>query len=255
MSAPCATLRHVIQTLDGETHLHFDGPMIAGGLGYSVEELLASPAPATFHTGVDWIDQLTGGIEPGSVWTVMGPTGVGVTTFVTRLAAASARSSEVILANGHLPSRHLAALVQKAAQRDGGTTPSTPRVASWLPLPDVGDDSWDSACEHADVVVLDTWDEMWRPDRWRMSREERIADVRWLREVARSVHTAVVLTARRPRVAGPGPGTTPRHWAEEAFDDVADVSIELGWGAGSAWRLATLRSRSGGSRRDRLPFH
>ena len=234
--------------------IHFDGPMIAGGLGYSVEELLASPAPTTFHTEVDWIDQLTGGIAPGSVWTVMGPTGVGVTAFVTRLAVTAARSSEVILANGHLPSRHLAALVQKAAQRDGGTTPSTPRVASWLPVPDIGDDSWDGACEHADVVVLDTWDEMWRPDRWRMSREECIADVRWLREVARSVHTAVVLTARRPRVAEPGEGTIPRHWAEEAFDDVADVSIELDWEAGSAWRLATLRSRSGGSRRDRIPF-
>src|SRR5665647_3294771 len=52
--------------------LHFDGPMVAGGLGYSVDELLATPAPATFHTGFDWIDQLTGGIAPGSVWTVMG---------------------------------------------------------------------------------------------------------------------------------------------------------------------------------------
>jgi len=234
---------------------HSDGPMIAGGLGHSVEELLASPAPTTFSTGVDWIDQLTGGIEPGSVWTVMGPAGVGVTTFVTRLAAAAARSSEVILANGHVPSRHLAALVQKAAQGDGGTTPSTPRIASWLPVPNIGDDFWDSDCERADVVVMDTWDEMWRPYRWQMSREERVADVRWLREVARNAHTAVVITGRLPRFAEPGASDTPRHWAEEAFDDVADVSIELGWGAGSAWRLATLRSRSGGSRRDRLPFH
>jgi len=105
------------------------------------------------------------------------------------------------------------------------------------------------------VVVLDTWDEMWRPDRWRMSREERIADVRWLREVARGCGTAVVLTARRPRVAEPREGTIPRHWAEEAFDHVADVNIELDWEAGSAWRLAAVRSRSGGSRRGRIPFH
>ena len=235
-------------------HLHFDGPMVAGGLGYSVEKLLASPAPATFHTGFDWLDQLTGGIAPGSVWTVMGPTGVGVTAFVTRLAAAAARSSEVILANGHVPSRHLAALVQKAAQGDGGTTPSTPRIASWLPVPDIGDDSWDGACEHADVVVLDTWDEMWRPDRWRMSREERIADIRWLREVARGCGTAVVLTARLPH-RGPGAaGPAPTHWAAEAFDDVADVTIELEWQAGTPWRAATVRVRGGGSRRDRIPF-
>jgi len=241
-----------------QTGLHFDGPMVAGGLGYNVEELVDSPAPATFSTGVDWIDELTGGIAPGSVWTVMGPTGVGVTAFVGRLAVASAQSGEVLLANGHLPSRDLArhtAEQRLVGERAVDRALRRPKVASWLPVPDPGDDSWDGGCEHADVVVLDTWDEMWRPDRWRMSREERIADVRWFREVARSVHTAVVLTARRPRVAGPGPGTTPRHWAEEAFDDVADVGIELEWETGSPWRLATVRSRSGGSRRDRIPFH
>ncbi|HEY5437169.1 MAG TPA: hypothetical protein VIK13_18215, partial [Candidatus Limnocylindrales bacterium] len=174
------------------TDLHFDGPMIAGGLGYSVEELLASPAPTTFHTGVDWIDEFAGGIAPGSVWTVMGPAGVGVTTFVARLAAAAARSGAVILANGHVPSRQLAELVQKESLRDGGTTPSTPRIASWLPVPNIGDGFWDSDCERADVVVMDTWDEMWRADRWGMSREQRIADIRWLREVARNAGTALV---------------------------------------------------------------
>jgi len=234
--------------------IHFDGLMVAGGLGYSVDELLAVPAPATCSAGVEWIDQLTGGVAPGTVWTVTGPTGVGVTTFAVRLAVASAQTGVVLLANGHVGSRALARQAAEVARRDLGNMPDGLRLASWLPVPDPGDDSWDGACEHADVVVLDTWDEMWRPDRWRMSREERIADVRWLREVARSAHTAVVLTARRPRVAGPGPGTTPRHWAEEAFDDVADVSIELDWEAGSAWRLATVRSRSGGSRRDRIPF-
>src|SRR5690606_16641917 len=99
--APRGRLRHV-------TGLHFDGPMVAGGLGYPVDEVLSSPRPATFSSGVEWIDQLTGGIEPGSVWTVSGPAGVGVTAFVRRLAVAAAQSGSVILANGHVPTRHLA---------------------------------------------------------------------------------------------------------------------------------------------------
>lgn len=236
-------------------HLHFDGPMVAGGLGYTVEDLLAAPEPTALISGVEWIDQLTGGIAPGAVWTISGPTGVGVTTFAVRLAVASARSGVVLLANGHVGSRALARQVTDVTAHSEGAPRYGLRLASWLPVPDVGDDAWDGACESADLVVLDTWDEMWRPDRWRMSREERIADVRWLREVARSAHTAVVLTARRPRVAGPGPGITPRHWAEEAFDDVADVGIELEWETGSPWRLTTVRSRGGGARRDRLPLH
>ena len=230
--------------------------MVAGGLGYNVEELVDSPAPATFSTGVDWIDELTGGIAPGSVWTVMGPTGVGVTAFVGRLAVASAQSGEVLLANGHLPSRDLArhtAEQRLVGERAVDRALRRPKVASWLPVPDPGDDSWDGDCEHADVVVLDTWDEMWRPDRWRLSREARIADIRWLREVARGCGTAVVLTARLPH-RSPGAEPASTHWAAEAFDDIADVAIEVDWETDTPWRVATVRVRGGGSRRDRIPF-
>jgi hypothetical protein len=141
---------------------YFDGPMIAGGLGHSVEELLASPAPTTFHTGVDWIDEFTGGIAPGSVWTVTGEPGAGVTAFVTRLAVASARSGAVILANGYMASRDLArsVLAQETAFGGADGPESAPRIASWFPLPRPGDGFWDSDCERADVVVMDTWDEM-----------------------------------------------------------------------------------------------
>ena len=180
------------------------------------------------------------------MWAAAGGPGVGVTAFVTRLAVASARSGAVILANGHVPSRQLAELVQKESLRDGGTTPSTPRIASWLPVPNIGDGFWDSDCERADVVVMDTWDEMWRADRWGMSREQRTADIRWLREVARNAGTALVLTSRRPRHAGRGAGAGPIHWADEAFDDVADVAIELGLDEGSPGCSATVRARGRG---------
>jgi len=233
-------------------HLHFDGPMVAGGLGYPVDELLAAPAPPAFGTGVEWIDQLTGGIAPGAVWTVAGPTGVGVTTFAVRLAVASAHSGVVLVANGHVGSRALARQAAGVARCGQGGMPDGLRLASWLPVPDVGDDSWDGASESAAVVVLDTWDEMWRPARWQMSREERIADIRWLREVARGCGTAVVLTARLPnRAAGARPA--PAHWAAEAFKDAADVAVELDWEAGAPWRVATVRARGGTARRDRIP--
>ena len=85
-----------------------------------------------------------------------------------------------------------------------------------------------------------------RADRWRMSREPRIADIRWLREVARNAGTALVLTSRRARQAGRDAGTGPIHWADEAFDDVADVAIELAVDEGSPGRSATVRARGRG---------
>jgi hypothetical protein len=230
--------------------LHFDGPMVAGGLDYSAEEILASPKPATFSTGVEWIDQLTGGIGPGEVWTVMGPAGVGVTTFLRHLSLSAARTGSVVFANSHVPTRRLAqSIVDQRPPGEENPSPTAPQIASWLPLPALGADDWDGACRSADVVILDTWDELWRPHDWARSREERIADARWLREVARSAHTAVVLTARLPRSRQIEP-----HWSEDVVDDVADVTIELKQEPDSPWRLATVRRRGGGSRRDRIPI-
>ena len=96
--------------------------------------------------------------------------------------------------------------------------------------------------------MLDTWDDMWRADRWGMSREQRIADIRWLREVARNAGTALVLTSRRARQAGRDAGAGPVHWTREAFDDVAGVSIELALSGGSPGLSAAVRARGRGDR-------
>jgi hypothetical protein len=239
------------------TSLHFDGPMVAGGLSYRVDELLAAPGPPGLPTGVEWIDRVTGGLAPGSLWTVLGVTGVGVTTFATRLATAAAATGTVILANGHVPTRSLARQAQQAAGRLGQTEvqppSSLPRLASWLPLPNLGEDSWDGDCERADVVVLDTWDEMWRPEHWGHTREQRLASLRWLREVVRTNGTALLLTGRLPHGSSGAPHPDV-HWAVEPFDDVADVGVWLDWSDdGSPWREATVRVRGGGSARKRLP--
>ena len=128
-----------------------------------------------------------------------------------------------------------------------------PRLASWMPLPSLGNDSWDGDCERADLVVLDTWDEMWRPEHWGHTREQRLAGVRWLREVTRSSGTALVLTGRLPY----GSSGAPRpdmHWAVEPFDDVADVNVWLDCSEdGSPSRMGTVRVRGGGAARNRLP--
>ena len=232
--------------------------MVAGGLAYDVGELLAARQPSALSTGVAWVDEVTGGLTPGSVWTVLGATGVGVTTFATRLATAAAVTGTAILANGHVPSRSLARQAQQAASRLGPTEPqgpsSVPRLASWLPLPNLGDISWDGDCERADLVVLDTWDEMWRPAHWGHTREQRVASVRWLREVARTNGTALVLTGRLPH----GSSGAPRpdmHWTVEPVDDVADVNVWLDWSDdGSPSCVATVRVRGGGSARNRLPI-
>jgi len=233
--------------------LHFDGPMVAGGLAYAVDEILTVPAPVTHSTGLEWLDQLTGGIEPGAVWAVVGPAGVGVTPLVVRLAVAASSSGEVLLANGHVGSRRLAGVVREAARRHGPAGGPTPMVASWLPTPTIGADRWDGGCERADVVVLDTWDEMWRPTTEPITDAQRVADARWLRERARAHGTALVLTARLPRWTSPASPGASAHPACDALVDTADVLLELDDSDDNGRRRLTARVRGGHANRGELP--
>lgn len=207
--------------------LHFDGPMVAGGSGYDRQEILTHAASRHLPTGTGPLDDAVGGIQPGEVWTISGTAGIGVSRIVERFAITAAHVGTVLLANGHLGSRAIAGRLAEIRPPTVGNL----RIASWLPLPWLGDERWDGACETADLVVLDTWDEMWRPTHWGRSIEERIADARWLRELARRHGTALLLTAR---LAAPGAVSGDAHIAQdsrgrhaEVFDDVADVSLEV----------------------------
>lgn len=225
--------------------LHFDGPIVAGGGVYEPAEILAQVDSQRLPTGIEPLDDAVGGIAPGEVWTICGPAGIGVSSLVERCAAAAAQVGTVLLANGHLGSRALAEHVIRGPLQ---ARPGSLRIASWLPLPWLGDERWDGACEKADLVILDTWDEMWRPPHWGRSVEERIADARWLRELARRSGTALLLTARLALqdavTDGARTGGDPRGRYTEVFDDIADVAVELA--AGDTRRSVTVRARRRG---------
>ena len=193
---------------------HFDGPSIAGGSAWGLDAVLRAPRTAPLSTSIGPVDEVAGGMLPGEIWTVSGEAGRGVTSLITVLTCGIATAADVVIANGHVPTRTLA---ERLAERAGGDSVRI-SVTSWLRVPWLGDEEW--SLGHADVVLLDTWDEMWRPPHWERSPEQRIADARWLRELARRAGTAVVLTQRRPL-------GVPRTPIDAVFDDVADVRLEV----------------------------
>lgn len=221
--------------------VHFDGTMVAGGLGYGVDEILASPAPAAMSTGVDAIDEITGGIQPGALWAIDGPAGIGVSDLALTLALGAARTEPVILANGHVASRSLAVRIRKAAT---GSTDGL-KIASWLPLPIAGRESLSTECQRAGLVVLDTLDEMWRPPGVTLDADAALAGTRLLREAARTVGTAVLVTARLPAYDEGQPRY--RTWLSDVLDDVADVRISLSLNLASGLVTSRIRTRSDGA--------
>lgn len=218
--------------------LHRNGQMIAGGSGYSLAELaLLNPLPL-HPCGFPSLDELTGGgLAPGAVWTVAGPTGVGVTSLVSATAVAAGRSARVALANDHLATHLLRDRLQSASGKVA--------IASWVPLPDYrsAELSWFGA--NYDLLIIDCLDEMLRPAAWPKSASA-ISHGRWLRELARRSNTALVLTGRAERPRSSGRGAFERswhsHWSRPVFDDIADVQIQLWPDRNSNTRfLATAR--------------
>jgi hypothetical protein len=221
------------------------GGVVPGGLAYAIGELDAV-SPAATSTGLEQLDAATGGgLLPGAVWTVIGPSRVGVTEFAVRIACAASCSGTVILANGHVATHLIVKRTTEEAAITGSLAEVTSRVsiASWLPLPRTSSDgtySWDSACAAADVVVMDTLDEMLRPAAW-PTADELVLALRGLRESARHHGTAVLLTARTGQEEGDAPVAT--EWsvrqARRAFEDVGDVQIRLGAGPPGFLALGT----------------
>lgn len=76
---------------------------MSGGSSYTSTEVhvIAESAAAAILTGVAELDQTTGGLLPGSVWSIVGPRGSGVTTLALRFGRATAPMS-VLDACAHL---------------------------------------------------------------------------------------------------------------------------------------------------------
>ena len=227
--------------------LHFDGPMIAGGSAYGLAEVQDAAPSAQMATGIAVIDEVTGGIEAGAVWAVSGTPGTGVTSLVNAIAAHVALDADVVVCNGHVPTRALAADLagRVGRERPGADRGAGPTVASWYRLslepPDDG-----MAFDAKDLLVVDTWDETWHAAPWPASRAELVRRLRWLRYLARDHNTAILLTARMPR----GPSDDALGWMRDAFDDVADVRVGLRLTDGDV--EAHVRSRRGRSGRGTL---
>ena len=178
--------------------LHFDGPMIAGGSAYGLAEVQDAAPSAQMATGIAVIDEVTGGIEAGAVWAVSGTPGTGVTSLVNAIAAHVALDADVVVCNGHVPTRALAAdLAERVRRERPGADRAGPRVASWFRLSQEPPDD-EMAFDAKDLLVVDTWDETWHAAPWPASRAELVRRLRRLRCLARDHNTAILLTARTP---------------------------------------------------------
>lgn len=230
--------------------MHFDGPMIAGGHPYELDALLNAEAPSMLLTGIVALDDFTGGIERGSLWAISGLAGIGVSGLALALAANAASDGDVIVCNGHIPSRVLARRLATLAGKERRL-----RVASWFSLlPEPPDGLGDGTLEQADLVVVDTWDETWHAATWPGTRAELSRRLRWLRHLARDNGTAIVLTSRMPQARS----DDVVGWMADAFDDAADVYIAITamddarFGGPIGDTRAIVRSRSVGRRAFRL---
>lgn len=220
--------------------LHFDGPMIAGGAAYGLDEIRASYQPQRISTGVAVLDEFTGGIEPGAVWALAGPSGSGVTSLSNTIAVGAAADADVIVCNGHVPTRALVTdLAGRAARDRSPSREAQLRVASWYPLIHEPPDE-QIYFDRTGLLVVDTWDETWHAGRWPTSPTELIRPLRWFRHVMRVHNIAALVTARTPS----GPSQDAQGWTRDAFDDVADVRIDLQPGRESV--EVDVRCRGGG---------
>lgn len=215
--------------------------MVAGGSDYALSEVLAAPEAPSLSTGLALLDDLTGGVAPGSLWTISGPAGVGVSSLVLAVAAGVAESGDVIVCNGHLATRTVALRLAHISREA-----SHLRLSSWYRLlVEPPDGFGDTSLERADVVIADTWDETWHAAPWPKTRSELARGLRWLRHLARDSGTALMLTARLQ----PGQADGPLGWMRDAFRDVADVGIEFSDEpptTGLTGRRALVRSRGVG---------
>jgi len=226
---------------------------VADSASWTLAELVDEPAPAGLPCGIADLDELTGGLRPGSIWGIAASSGDGASKFAIQTAASAARSGGVLLANGHTEPHLLTQRVENAARAFRLSSVADARsrlhLASWVILPDIdprqhwwagGNGAWPTS----DLVVLDTLDEMFDELAWPPTAEDRLRKMRWVRDRSRHESTAVLMTARVPPtnsearagaeqlggrvvVAAAFEDAWRRHWAYEVFADICDVRLEL----------------------------
>lgn len=226
-----------------------DDAGMADSSSWTLAELVDEPPPAGMPCGIPDLDELTGGLRPGSIWGLAASSGDGASKFAIQTAASAARSGRVRLANGHTEPHLLTQRVENAARAFRLSSVADARsrlhLASWVILPDIdprqhwlagGKGTWPAS----DLVVLDTLDEMFNELAWPPTAEDRLRKMRWVRDRSRHESTAVLLTARIPPTtsAQAFEDAWRRHWAHDVFADICDVRLELFPQYGSTQRLA-----------------
>lgn len=205
---------------------HFDGPMVSGGSGYTFAEIETGQPPTIHATGIRLLDSVTGGLQPGEIWSISGESGSGVTTLAVELAVGLQKSAGVLFCNSHVPTRDVVAMFRRSAAGQHVELEPGIRVASWQHAwhePGGRRLHFDDA-KPLSVVVLDTWDEQLMGYPHPRDLDAIVGTLRQLRELARRSTVGVVLTSRVPRSVGPSGRTA----IEDALDDVSTVRIEIG---------------------------
>lgn len=180
-------------------------------------------------TGIGDLDLATGGLPTGSVWTIAGPAGAGVTALVTDIVTSVAhRGLTTLFVNGHLRSALLVSRTRQSRERvtrSVAVVPSNLWFASWWSLPWVHEhDDW-----HADgarVLVLDTLDEMLVTHARPIGAAEWQHMLRHLRRRAELLELSVIVTVRLPAMTESitqARHALTTHPAGDALVDVSDV--------------------------------
>lgn len=222
---------------------------LIGGRGVHMSDVPGDDRDKSVRTAIGPVDQATGGLPTGSVWTVVGPAGAGVSAFVIDLAAGVAhRDTSTLVVNGHLRSPVVVARARRALERIADATAAT-HLASWWPLP------WPDGLErddwHADgsrVLVLDTVDEMVITHARLPSPPEWLRMLRHLRRRAEQLELTVLLTLRLPADATTHRATRAAlgaHPLGEALIDVPDVVAVLLRSSRDGVSLSLVHNRLG----------
>ncbi|GAB2480533.1 P-loop NTPase family protein [Jatrophihabitans fulvus] len=239
---------------------------LPGGRFLSVAELVQAAAeePEPVPTGLAGLDDATGGLRAGLVWSIVGASGVGVTTLACHLAVQASRAVPTLLLQGHLSASDVLTRLRRADRSLSRTAPGHASgagqsdldllsVSQWLPI----DDEETVSGRHR-VVIVDTFDELELPRAGEAPLDglQRQALLRAVRRRAQLSGVSVVMTSRvtsgrnLPELF---PAWVEHPWSA-AHADVADVrvymseradrvtlAVESRYGADSSLELESVR--------------